>query len=224
MITFCLVLGRQPLFPRVVSSLLGPPLGLVDPLVVSVAALVKLGLCDALEQLTDEADKVVSPQRILPQPLCTLVLLLLELFLVANLARSQAEIAHAGHEVEADLGGGVAADAALQDGDDLLGEFARGARAVGDGCGLQAIELVELVVYRRVAVGGVSGAGRWRGKGLRDEVVDIVVLGRGALCLVDKRRRACKRVVCLADQVGVGERLSPQLVAMLAVPLRCRLS
>jgi hypothetical protein len=136
MAMFCLVLCRQPLLPRVVSSLLGPPLGLVDPLVVGAVALVKLGLCDALEQLTDEADKVVSPQRVLPQPLCTLVLLLLELFLVANLTRSQAEIAHTGHEVEADLGGGVAADAALQDGDDLLGEFARGARAVGDGRGL----------------------------------------------------------------------------------------
>jgi hypothetical protein len=166
MTTFCLVLSRQPLLPRVVSPLLGPPLGLVDPLVVGAVALVKLGLRNALEQLTDEADKVVSPQRVLPQPLCTLVLLLLELFLVANLARPQAEIAHARHQVEADLGGGVAADAALQDGDDLLGEFARGARAVGNGRGLQAIELVELVVYRRVAVGGVSGGER-AGGGVR---------------------------------------------------------
>ena len=85
---FCLVLGRQPLLPRVISPLLSPPFGLLDPLVVGAVALVELSLCDALEQLADKADKVVSPQRVLPQPLCTLVLLLLKLLLVANLARS----------------------------------------------------------------------------------------------------------------------------------------
>jgi hypothetical protein len=164
MTVICLVFGCQPLLSRVVSSLLGPPFSLLDPLVVGTAALVELGLCDALEQLADEADKVVSPQRVLPQPLCTLVLLLLKLLLVANLTRSYAEITHAGHEVEADLGGGVAANAALQDGDDLLGELAGGAGTVGDGRRLQTIELIELVVYRRVAVASVSGAGRWRGQ------------------------------------------------------------
>jgi len=88
----------------------------------------------------------MSPQTIFPQPLRAAIFLLLELLLVANLARPNAQVAHAGEQVEADLGGGVARDAALEDGDDVLGEGGGWAGAVGDGVGLEAVEFVEGVV------------------------------------------------------------------------------
>jgi hypothetical protein len=50
-------------------------------------------------------------------------------------------------EVEADLSGGVAADAPLEDGYDFVGEFVGFAGAVEDGRGLEAVEFVEFVVY-----------------------------------------------------------------------------
>jgi hypothetical protein len=73
----------------------------------------------------------------------------------------------------------------VQDVDDLSGELLSGAGAVRDGGGLQAVELVEGVVDGRVG----------------DEVVDVVVLGGGALRLVDEGRRPGERVVCLTDEV-----------------------
>jgi len=78
----------------------------------------------------------MSPQGILPQPARALVLLLLQAVLVADLARPDAQIAHAGHEVEADFCLGVACDAALEHGDDFVGEVGGGAGAVEDGGGL----------------------------------------------------------------------------------------
>ena len=53
-------------------------------------------------------------------------------------------------EVESNFGGGVAADAPLEDWYDLVGEFLACAGAVEDGSGLKAVEFIELVVYRRV--------------------------------------------------------------------------
>lgn len=75
------------------------------------------------------------------------VFLLLKLFLVANFAGADTQVAHTSHEVEADFGGGVAGDAALEDRDNFGGEFGGFACAVGDGSGLQAVEFVEGVVY-----------------------------------------------------------------------------
>ena len=127
----------------------------------------------------------MPPERVLPQPLGADILLLLEAVLVTKLAGAYAQVAHAGHEVEADLVLGVAGDATVQDVDDLGGELLGGAGAVRDGGGLQAIELVEGVIDGRVG----------------NEVIDVVVLGGGALRLVDEGRRPGKRVVCLADEV-----------------------
>jgi hypothetical protein len=62
---------------------------------------------------------------------------------------------HAGEQVEADFGGGVALDAALEDGDDFIGELFGFARAVGYGGGLEAVEFEECVVYGCVAGGSV---------------------------------------------------------------------
>jgi hypothetical protein len=180
------LLGRHALFPRLFSPVLCRLLRLVDPLLVrSIAALLQLGSNNTLEQLADKAHKVMPPERVLPQPLGADILLLLETVLVTKLAGAYAQVAHAGHEVEADLVLGVAGDAAVQDVDDLSGELLSGAGAVRDGGGLQAVELVEGVVDGRVG----------------DEVVDVVVLGGGALRLVDEGRRPGERVVCLTDEV-----------------------
>jgi hypothetical protein len=53
----------------------------------------------------------------------------------------------AGEEVEADFRGGVAADAALEDGYDFVRELFGFAGAVEDGGRLEAVEFVEFVVY-----------------------------------------------------------------------------
>ena len=86
-------------------------------------------------------------QGILPQPLRAAVLLGLELVFVADGTRANAQVLHAGHEVEANFCGGVARDAALEDGDDFGGEGGGGAGAVGYWGGLETVEFVERVVY-----------------------------------------------------------------------------
>jgi hypothetical protein len=109
---------------------------------------------------------------------------------------------YAGEQVEADFCRGVAVDAALEDGDDGVGEVLRGAGSVGDGGGLEAVEFVEGVVYRGISaltsarMGGVVGR-----VNARDEVVDVVVFCGGALRLVDEGRGPRKRVVYFADDV-----------------------
>jgi hypothetical protein len=89
----------------------------------------------------------MPPQRILPHPLCAFALLGLERVRVADFARPDARVLYAGEQVEADFCGRVAGDAALEDGDDFVGEFRGGAGAVADGGGLEAVEFVEGVVY-----------------------------------------------------------------------------
>jgi hypothetical protein len=59
---------------------------------------------------------------------------------------------HTRKEIEADFRGGVALDAALEDGDDGVGEGGGGAGAVGYGGWLEAVEFVEGVVYGGVSV------------------------------------------------------------------------
>jgi hypothetical protein len=92
-------------------------------------------------------------------------------------------------EVEADFGGGVAADAPLEDRYDLVGELLACAGTMEDRRGLEAVEFVELVIYRCIAIIILA----WVGanvicSALRNEVVDIVILGRCPLCLVYERR------------------------------------
>ncbi len=79
--------------------------------------------------------------------------------------------------------GGVASYAALEDGNDFIGKFVKGAVAVGYGSGLEAVEFVE---------GAVDG-------GVGDEVVDVVVFGGEALSFVYEGGRACEGVVNVAD-------------------------
>jgi hypothetical protein len=161
-------------------------LRLINPLLVrSIAALLQLGSNNPLEQLADKAHKVMPPERVLPQPLGADILLLLETILVTELAGTDAQVTHAGHEVEANLVLGIAGNAAVQDVDDLGGELLGGTGAMRDGGGLQAVELVQGIVDGRVG----------------DEVVDVVVLGGGALRLVDEGRRPGERVVCFTDEV-----------------------
>jgi hypothetical protein len=89
----------------------------------------------------------MSAQRVLPEPLCPPVFLMLELLLVADFAGPDAQVAHAREQVEADFGAGVALDAALQDRNDFGGELRGCAGAVGYRGGLEAVEFVEGVVY-----------------------------------------------------------------------------
>jgi hypothetical protein len=79
----------------------------------------------------------MSAQTVFPQPLCPPVFLVLELLLVADFPGPDAQ----------DLGGRVALDAALQDGDNFGGELRGGAGAVRYGGGLEAVELVQDIVY-----------------------------------------------------------------------------
>jgi hypothetical protein len=134
----------------------------------------------------------MPPQRILPQPPRALILLHLQPILVPNLPCADAQVAHTRHEIEPDLRLGVARDAALKHRDDFRGELGGRARAVQDGRGLQAVELVELVGDGRVG----------------DEVVDVVVVGGGARGFVDEGRGAREGVVGFADEVRVGEGLA----------------
>lgn len=75
------------------------------------------------------------------------VFLLLQLLLVTDFAGADTQVAHTSHKVEADFGGGVAGDAALEDRDNLGGKFGGFACAVRDRGGLEAVEFVEGVVY-----------------------------------------------------------------------------
>jgi hypothetical protein len=50
-------------------------------------------------------------------------------------------------KIKANLGSGVSADAALEYGDHLVGEFRYGAWAMGYWSRLEAVEFVEFVVY-----------------------------------------------------------------------------
>lgn len=112
---------------------------------------------------------------------------------VADLARGDAAVPDHGEEVEADLGGVVAGDAPLENVHDLGAEVFRGAVAVavGDGGGLQAVELVQL------AVDGEVG----------DEVEGVVGLAV-LLRLVDKGAALGEAVVDLADELRVAEGLA----------------
>jgi hypothetical protein len=108
-----LIIASNPLLPRILSPLLTPPLRLLNPLIIRPITLLQFCSHHALQQFTNKANKVMSSQRILPQPLCAPVFLLLEFLLIADLAGANAQVTYAGHEVEADFGGGVAGDAAL---------------------------------------------------------------------------------------------------------------
>jgi hypothetical protein len=141
------ILTRDPLLLQILSPLLTPPLGLLNPLVIRAITLVQFRLDHALQQFANESDEIMPAQTILPEPLRSSVFLVLELLLVANLAGPDAQVAHAGEQVEADFGARVALDAALQDGNDLVRELRGGAGAMGDGGGLEAVEFVECVVY-----------------------------------------------------------------------------
>lgn len=208
-------IARNPLLPLILHALPRLRLAVLDPLVIRALALCEFRPHDALHELADEADKVVPPQGILPQPSVALLLLLLEGLVVADFARADPLVLHAGEQVEAYLRGGVARDAALEDGHEGVGEGLRRAGAVVDGRGLEAVELVQLPVHGGVAVrvvlvialGWAGCESRQAGQGkrthARDEVVDVVVFGGGALRLVDKGRRARERVVHFADDIRV---------------------
>lgn len=144
----------NPLLPQLLPPLCRPALGLVNPLVIGIPTLVQLCPDNTLEQLAHKAHKVVSSQRVLPQPPRTLILLLFQLVLVADFSGANTQIATARHEVEPDFRRRVACDAALQHGNDLLRKLRGSAGPVGDGRRLQAVEFVERVFYACVT-GGV---------------------------------------------------------------------
>lgn len=150
----------------------------------------------ALEHLAGEADKVVTAERILEAPLAALALLPLQQLRIAKLARAHAQVAAHGQQVEADLGGLVASDTALQHVDHAARKLVLRARAVRDGRWLQPVELVQ----------------RPADRGVGDKVEGVLGLGVGvALRLVGKRVAAREAVVHLANQVRVAQRLAAEL-------------
>ena len=98
---------------------------------------------------------------------------------------------HAGEQIETNLSGWITLDAALEDGYDGVRKCLGSAGAVGDGRRLEAVQLVEGVVY-----GCVTTLRQWvdpnrrGGAHARDEMVDIVVFGSGALRFVYERGRS----------------------------------
>ena len=171
-------------------------LGLRDPVVVGVPAVLELGGHDPLEHLAGEADKVVAPQRVLEPPVLALALLAGQQLVVADLAGADAQVAHHGQQVEADLGRVVAGHAPLQHVHDLFREIGLRARPVADGRRLQAVELVQRPVDGRVG----------------DEVKRVLpFLVRAALRLVDKGAAAREAVVHVPDQLAVGQGLAAEL-------------
>jgi hypothetical protein len=107
------VLTRNSLLLHILSPLLTPALGLLNPLIIRAIPLVQFRFHHTLQQLANEPHEIMSAQRILPEPLCPPVFLMLELLLVADFAGTDAQVAHAREQVEADFGGWVALDAAL---------------------------------------------------------------------------------------------------------------
>lgn len=177
------------------SGPLIPPLALrlglcrLDPRLVPAPALCQLAPHHLTQQLAREPQEVVPPQRILPRPLPPPRLLLRRALPVPDLSGAGAQVAAEREQVEADLGGGVAGDAALQDRNHLFAKVGKGAGAVGDWGRLQAVELVERAVHGRVG----------------DEVVDVfgVAAVVRARRLVNEGRGARKGVVGVADQLRV---------------------
>lgn len=133
-------------------------------------------------------------QRVLEHPVPALVLLAGQQVGVAKLAGALAQVAAHGQQVEADLSGVVAGDAPPEHLDDARGEGVGVAGAVGDGRGLQAVEL------EQHAVDGQVG----------DEVERVVRLA-GLVRLVDERAAPREAVVHLADQIRVAQRLAAEL-------------
>ena len=87
----------------------------------------------------------------------------------------------------------IALDTALEDGDDAVGELVKGARAVVDGRRLQAVEFVEGAANR----------------GVRDEVVEVIVLGRRSLGLIYEGRRTGEGIVYVSNELRIRESFSP---------------
>lgn len=139
----------------------------------------------------------MPPQGILPPPDLPLGLLALQSLEIAVLLRPDPEVPAHGHEVESHFVGRVALDPGQEDGDDLVGELVRCARAVGDGVGLQAVKFVEHGVVDGVA----------------DEVVYVLGGGGGgiALGLVGEGAAPRETIVRLADQGRVGEGFTEQV-------------
>lgn len=135
-------------------------------------------------------------QRVLVLPVPPLRLLARQRLRVPDLARPHPQVAHHGHEVEADLLICVARDAAPQHLHDLGGELVRGARTVADGRGLQAVELVQRAPDGRV----------------RDEVERVLGLPAPLLRRLVRERAALREaVVHVPDQLAVAQRLAPEL-------------
>jgi hypothetical protein len=121
----------------------------------------------------------VLPKIILKLPFLALLVLGLKGFLISQLTGPDAFVLGDSEEIEADFVFGITGDSALEDGDELLGEFRLSAGAVRDGGTLEAIEFVELVVD----------------DGVSDEVVGFVVGGGGTGGLVDEGGGAGEGVV-----------------------------
>src|SRR5262245_36334552 len=87
-----------------------------------ITALLELLPHHALEYLSREANKVVSPQSILKLPVATLAFFSRQQLLVAEVARPDSQITAHCQKVEAYLGGFVTSYPLLQVFDDLGGE------------------------------------------------------------------------------------------------------
>lgn len=199
----CLLLDLSPTHIYIASSPTQSPLRrsspfqtVAHPLVhCIVASRIKLILDHLLHHLASKAHKVVPPQRILKQPVLSLALLSLQQLRVAKLPRADPQVAAHSQQVEANLRGVVTSDAALQHVNHFQWEILRGARAVGDGRGLQAVQLVQHAVDRCVS----------------DEVEDVLGGFARPLRLVGKGAAAREAVVHLADEVRVAEGLAAEL-------------
>lgn len=136
----------------------------------------------------------MSSQRILKEPVVALSLLAIQQLRIAKLARSNSQVSAHGQEVESDLRGIVSGDALLEDFHDFGGEGVGVAGAVGDGCGLKAVQFVER------SIDGCIG----------NEVESILGLA-SLLRLIDKGAAAGEAVVHLANKIRVTQRLTPEL-------------
>ena len=171
-------------------------LTLTDPVVIRTSSRSQLRRHHTLEDLSRKPNKVVSPQGILKPPGLPLALLARQQILISKLARPDPQVANHSQQIEADLASVVPGNAPLQNVHNLLREVLRVTRAVADRRRLQTVELVKGTADGRV--------------GNKVKGVPVLLVGP-ALRLVDEGTAARKRVVRVADQLRVGERLAADL-------------
>lgn len=148
-----------------------------------------------LQRLARKAQEIMPSQRILPHPLRPLPPLSNQRLLIPNLPRTDPRILNHGDKIKPDLTHRKSLHALLHHRNNLVRELIKSARTMRYRCGVQPVEFVERAVDGRV----------------RDEVIEVVVLGRHALLLAYKGAAARERVVRLADEFAVAEALAAEV-------------